>query len=129
MKKKLLFTYSKIFSSCAKFILLILLCLALSFLVIYPIWFFALKSPVTYSFVALTLLAFFILFSFYKAIKKSDKKTVISNLLKVAIILLAICLCVVFVFSGKRFLSIPTIIIAFALYGVSSYFVKGNDKK
>jgi len=64
----------KKFLTFLKILALILICFAIAFLVVWPLWKFALSAPVVYTWVVLILLAAFFVFLIVRKILNKSKK-------------------------------------------------------
>jgi len=128
MKKKLLSTYKNIFSAILSILVLISLCLLLTFALVFPLWKFSTTNPNAYSIIVVSIFVLIFIYFIISRIRKSSVRNTMRVFLKIFIILLSITLLIVFVLQGKRLLAIPVILLTFVAYGITSHFLKNNDK-
>jgi len=128
MLKKIASGYGKLFYSIIKIILLAFLCFGFSFIIVYPLWKWALSSPNTYSIAILFLLVAFICFTIIKRIRKQGALISLQRFAKVFIILCGISGCIFSVLQNKRILALIILIAAFIIYGILAYGLKDIKK-
>ena len=128
MLKKIASGYGKLFSSIGKIILIAVLCIGLSFIIVYPLWKWALSSPNTYSF---TILALFFVLAIYwmiKKIKVQGALAFLKKLAKVLVILSGIICCTISVSTYLATLAAVILAAAFIIYGILAYGFKDENK-
>ena len=127
MAKRFLYYVFTAFSSAAKAIALIVLCVLVGCAVTFPLWRFATSLPSVYTAVVLSLFAAYILYKIAHAIKKSTRKTVLCIVLNIVIIASGLTAAVALVFAGARFIAIPVIILIPVLCIISSRLLRGDQ--
>lgn len=127
--------FSSFFISLGKFILLALLCGVLGFAIVWPLWFFAVKSPNLYSFVVILLLVFLVLFflirGFLKALKQrtqDERKSFLFNIFR-GFLLTIICiggliLSISLVMNQLRLVALITFLLFSLIFGVCAIVIK-----
>lgn len=128
MLKKIARGYRKLFSSTGKIILLALLCLALAFIFVWPLWKWAMTSPDTYSWILIALIAVLAVFGIYKSIKKSGLISFLQKSSKILVILAGIFFGIFFVLKGHRLISLTVLAAAFILYGILAFGIKDKNQ-
>lgn len=129
MLKKIAAGYKKLFSTAAKIVLLALLCLAISFIFVWPLWKWAMTSPSSYSTLLLILVALLLLWCFYRSIRKNGINAFLLNGLKLLIILGGIAGCILLVLKGHRIISLAVLFAAFILYGIVAFGIKNRKSQ
>lgn len=127
MLKKIARGYKKLFSSTGKIILLAILCLALAFIFVWPLWKWAMISPETYSWILIALIAVLAGFGIYKSIKNTGIISFLQKTSKILVILAGVFFCIFFVLKGHRLISLVILIADFIIYGILAFGIK--DKK
>jgi hypothetical protein len=112
----------KSFISGGKAALLIAVCAAAGFAIVWPLWRFATGTPLLYTVTVLAALGVFIIYRIIRAVRRSSWKTSVRILLHIVIITGGICAAILLVFGGHRFAAIPVIILIPVLYVTCSYF-------
>jgi uncharacterized membrane protein len=126
MIKKIANGYGRLFSSTAKVVLLASLCLGLSFIIVYPLWKWAISSPSSYSWAVLALVCIGIVYLVVRSIKKNGALPFLHGAAKVLVVLGGLCGCVFFVLNGKRILALVCLAATFVLYGILAFGFKGT---
>lgn len=122
--KKIFDGYKEIFSSAAKIFLLLLFCAASGALFVFPLWYFASNLPETYTLCMLVLAASIFIFLSVKKIRKNGIRNTIIFLLKFLIIALTVSAFIYLVLSGRRFFTIPLLLLSFFVWGLVSFILK-----
>lgn len=123
------------FISLGKILLLALICGALGFVVVFPLWYFAVKSPNLYSFVvlivAILVAVFFISRKFIKALKQKtseEKKSYLFNIFRKSVLfficLLGLVISVLLILNQMRFLGIAVFVVFAIIFGVCVIVIK-----
>lgn len=126
MLKKIASGYKKLFSSTAKIILFAVLCLAIAFVFVWPLWKWAMTSPDSYSWVLAVLIILLAGWAIFKSIKKNGIHSFIINTLKLLIIAGSIAGCVILVLKGHRIISLVVLLAAFIVYGIVAFGIKNK---
>src|SRR5574344_1183056 len=128
MLKKIANGYGKLFSSIGKILLLAALCLGLSFIIVYPLWKWALSSPNSYNWTILALFFVLVIYWIIKKVKVQGALAFLKKLTKVLIILAGIICCVISVLNSKRILALFILVATFVIYGILAYGFKDGNK-
>lgn len=123
------------FLSFGKFLLLTLVCVALGFVVVWPLWFFAVNSPNLYSvIVIICLISLLVLFFVKKLVNnlkqknKEEKKAYLFNLFRILLLLIilitGIIVSVSLILTQMRFIGIITFIVFCIIFGVCAIGIK-----
>ncbi|MBP3448862.1 MAG: hypothetical protein J6K22_00190 [Spirochaetaceae bacterium] len=123
------------FLSFGKFLLLTLVCVALGFVVVWPLWFFAVNSPNLYSvIVIICLISLLVLFFVKKLVNnlkqknKEEKKAYLFNLFRILLLLIilitGIIVSVFLILTQMRFIGIITFIVFCIIFGVCAIGIK-----
>ncbi|WP_315328227.1 hypothetical protein [Treponema socranskii] len=126
MAKRFLYYVFTAFSSAAKAITLIVLCVLVGCAVTFPLWRFATSLPSVYTAVVLVFLGGYILYKIVAAVKKSTRKTVLCAALDIVIIASGLTASTALVFAGARFIAIPVIILIPVLCIISSRLLRNG---
>lgn len=139
MLKNILSGYLNFFKSLLKIVALILSCLGIGYLVVYPLWKFATTHPDAYTVFVCSILAIIlvtlIIVKSINFVKKSgdDKKEkkrrilcIVFLILRIAILIFGIVLFVNLVMNEKRLFGCISLIIAFLIYGVITFGTKSK---
>lgn len=129
MLKKIISGYAQILSSVSKVLILLALCIGLGAAFVYPLWYFATTFPHTYSFLLLAIAGGVFLFWIFKRIKKLGLKAFFFFLAKFLLVVLTAFIFVFLVFDGKRFFTIPLVIVSLLLYGLLALYSKNSVQK
>lgn len=121
MIKKIAHGYGRLFSSILKIVFLAAICLGLSFIVVYPLWKWALSSPTSYTGAILVLALIFIVYATVKAIKKNGVMKFLHALSKILVILGGLTGCILFVLNGRRLIALAVLVATFIIYGVLAF--------
>lgn len=135
MIKSILSGYAKFFINIGKALLLAALCVAISFIIVFPLWLWAYKSPNVYSLViGIVFLTAILVFAIIKIVtslknksteeKKVFRFNIFRNLLILLIILATIVGCIILVMSGIRLFALILLIIGIILFGVCNFGIK-----
>jgi len=127
MAKRFVYYIIAAFSSAAKAVALIVLCVLVGCALTFPLWRFATSLPCVYTAVVLTLFAAYIFYKIARAIKKSTRKTTLCVLLDIVIIASGLTAAVALVFAGARFIAIPVIILIPVLCIISTRLLRGGQ--
>lgn len=128
MLKKIASGYGKLFFSIGKILLLAVLCIGLSFIIVYPLWKWALSSPNSYSLTILVLFFVLVIYWMIKKIKTQGALDFLKGLSKVLIIIGGISGCVISVLNSKRILALVIFVATFVIYGILAYGFKDDNK-
>lgn len=123
------------FLSFGKFLLLTLVCVALGFVVVWPLWFFAVNSSNLYSvIVIICLISLLVLFFVKKLVNnlkqknKEEKKAYLFNLFRILLLLVilitGIIVSVSLILTQMRFIGIITFIVFCIIFGVCAIGIK-----
>ena len=124
MMNKVINGFSKLFSSFSKVLALVLFCLGLSAAFVFPLWKWALSSPISYTWTVIIVASLLVLYVIVNSFRKKTVKSVVKILLKFFIPILAFIACIYFILLGYRIL-LPFILIGtFILYGVVNVWLK-----
>lgn len=129
MLKKIADGYRKLFSTTAKIILLAALCLAVSFVCVWPLWKWAMASPSTYSIFLAVLASILVILVIYKSIKKRGINSFLITLIKLLIVAGGISGCIILVLKGHRLISLAVLFAAFILYGIVAFGIRNRKSK
>ncbi len=110
--------YKDLLTVALKMLLLLALCTALGFVVVFPLWKFAVVFPKGYTITTLFCIAGIFTALFIKWIKHNGLKYSILKITRLAIIVASAVLCFMFVLDGHRMFCIPVVITALILYGI-----------
>ena len=132
MADNLLTEYKKIFSFFCKFLVLILVCVAVALCIVFPFWKLAVSFPSLYTFVLLFIFIAILLFSIISLLKKTitgktkeEKNQILKKILFVSAQILALVLAftffIVFVLKGSRLLGLLALILGIFCYGILSF--------
>ncbi|MCR4790790.1 MAG: hypothetical protein K5839_06885 [Treponemataceae bacterium] len=135
MKNTLTAGFTDFFASFGKALLLLLLCLAASFVIVFPFWLFADKAPSVYTIVCLSILSLLIitlivlsLLKKFRGKTSEEKKIAFHNLWRSLLIfficLISIVLPVVLVLLYYRLAALIVFVLGFVSLGLVSFCVK-----
>ena len=135
MQNSVIKGFLSFFVSFGRFLLLALICAALGFVVVWPLWYFAVKFPNVYSFVVLIvsilLAVFFISRKFIKTLKQKtteEKKSYLFNIFRsfflCFICLLGLLISVLLILNQMRFLGISIFVVFAIIFGVCVIVIK-----
>lgn len=127
MIEKIVRGYGKIFLSAIKIIALVALCFALGSAFVYPLWKFATELPSTYTLTMILILCATVIFYSIKKTISMGFKPMALFFAKFVILASGIFACIFLILSGKRFFSIPIILVMIILYGILA-FARDNKK-
>src|SRR5574344_1890955 len=127
MIKKIANGYGRLFSSTAKVVLLASLCLGLSFIIVYPLWKWAISSSSSSSWAVLALVCIGIVYLVVRSIKKNGALPLLHGAAKVLVVLGGLCGCVFFVLNGKRILALVCLAATFVLYGILAFGFRSEE--
>lgn len=118
-----------------RFLLLALICAVLGFVVVWPLWYFAVNSPNLYSFIVLLVASLLVIFFISRKIVKSlkqktteEKKSYLFNIFR-SLLLIFICLLGLFIsisliLNQMRFLGIAIFVVFSIIFGVCVIVIK-----
>ena len=121
MIQKIILGYKNLFFGAGKLLLLLLVCTAAGALVVLPLWKFATASPKAYSVFVLAISAAAVVFLTVRRIRRAGIASFAKSLLKFAIVAGGLFVCIILVFSGKRFLALPMLLAMIFLYGLVAF--------
>jgi hypothetical protein len=135
MQNSVIKGFLSFFVSFGRFLLLALICATLGFVVVWPLWYFAVKFPNVYSFVvlivAILLAVFFISRKFIKTLKQKtteEKKSYLFNIFRsfflCFICLLGLVISVLLILNQMRFLGISIFVVFAIIFGVCVIVIK-----
>ena len=129
--------YARMFSLLGKILLLLFFCTAFSFLVVFPLWKWAVVFPRSYTAAVLSFAGLFILFRIIRSvciyvcsekISSAEKKNRIRNILrKLLQLCIAAAAAAVFVYCilyGRRIIAVFALVIGIILYGLCAFGMK-----
>ncbi len=123
------------FISLGRFLLLALICAVLGFVVVWPLWYFAVNSPNLYSFIVLLVASLLVIFFISRKIVKSlkqktteEKKSYLFNIFR-SLLLIFICFLGLFIsisliLNQMRFLGIAIFVVFSIIFGVCVIVIK-----
>lgn len=109
-------SFRRSFITFSRVLALASVCAGAGFVIVWPLWKFATAAPVPYTAAVLCILASFIIWRIVKAVRASSWKSAVRVIMHAAVIVLGIVCAVLLVFSGRRFLAIPVVLLIPVLY-------------
>ena len=99
------------FNKIIKISSLILFCTFVSFVIVFPLWIFAVKLNNLYTFTSLIIIFSTLIYTYIKYCKKNSIRKNIQILLNTLVIIIGLCTSILLAIQEKRILSIATIFI------------------
>jgi|WetSurMetagenome_2_1015567.scaffolds.fasta_scaffold357093_2 hypothetical protein len=111
MKKQFWILFGHSFSVILQTLILILFCAGISAAVVWPLWKFAVTTPVFYTISVLAVAATLLVFSIIRTVRRSPILKTLSLLFHIIIIATGIFGAIQLVFSGHRLISILVLVL------------------
>lgn len=121
MVKKIIEGYKNLFAGAGKILILLAFCTAIGAALVFPLCKFAGTFPKAYSITVLSLLLIVFVFFISKKIRNMGAEKALKALFKFLIIAGGVSICVILIFMGKRFFSIPVVFLMIFLYGLVAF--------
>lgn len=128
MLKIIIKGYSQILSSIIKVLVLLAICAAIGAAFVYPLWYFATEHSRIYTLSIIILIFCIFIYMIIKNIRINGFKSFLFTCLKFIVIAGGLTGFIYLVLNGKRFLSIPLIILMLLLWGFLSFSTTNEAK-
>lgn len=121
MLKKIASGYVRLFSTLGKIIALAAVCLGVAALVVYPLWKWALSSPLSYSWAVIIIIGAGLIAAIVKKSITSGPVLFLRRLAKFVVVVGGMCGCIICVLKGKRIAALIILLAIFILYGILAF--------
>ena len=122
MRHTLQHSLIKTFSHAGMVLLLAACCALAGFIIVCPLWLFAVRMPAVYTWTVLAALGFFIVYMVFRVFRTHPLRSVLRVTLHVIIVAGGLSAATALVFAGCRFAAIPVLILIPVLYMLSTFF-------